>query len=167
MSGCSRRSRATTAAVCRGSRQRNSFATKARAAVRSLRAAGKRIGLVRLRQVRPWPGAAVAEALAGRRVAVIDQNLAPGLGGILYQEVAAAVAQRPDRPTVLRSFVGEVGGKDIGPGEFRHVLETLEQARPDESPEGPELLYTEADWQQAQRALQRAVAPPPAKGAGS
>jgi pyruvate ferredoxin oxidoreductase alpha subunit len=134
-----------------------SFATKARAAVDVLRDEGERVGLLRLRLVRPWPAAAIGDALAGRRgVAVLDQNLSPGLGGIFFQEVAAAVLHRVDRPRLLRSFVGGLGGKDIGLGEFRHVLETLKCGQPDELSDGPELLYTEADWQQVQRLLQLA-----------
>ncbi len=135
-----------------------SFATKARAAIDVLRGEGRRIGLLRLRMIRPWPAAAVAEALAGRRgVAVIDQNLSPGLGGILFQEVAASLPTG-DAPAVVRSFVGGLGGKDISPGEFRHVVETLERARPGEVPEGPELLYTEAEWRQVRSLLELAQA---------
>jgi pyruvate ferredoxin oxidoreductase alpha subunit len=134
-----------------------SFATKARAAIQALRAEGKRVGLLRLRMIRPWPAAAVGAALAGRRgVAVIDQNLSPGQGGILFQEVAATLLPRPDRPAVARSFVGGLGGKDVGPGEFRHVIETLEKARPEEIPIGPELLFTEADWQQVRHLVRLA-----------
>jgi pyruvate ferredoxin oxidoreductase alpha subunit len=130
-----------------------SFATKAKAAIRILRSEGKRVGLLRLRVTRPWPATAVASALAGRRVAVIDQNLSPGLGGIFFQEVAAAVAARPDRPIVLRSFVGGLGGKDISLGEFRHVIKLLERAQVGNITPGSELLYTETDWRQAQSLL--------------
>ncbi|MCO6459239.1 MAG: hypothetical protein J5I93_28350, partial [Pirellulaceae bacterium] len=79
------------------------------------------------RLVRPRPAAALASALAGRRnVAVIDQNLSPGLGGILFQEVAGALAGAADRPR-LHSFVAGLGGKDISPAEFDHVLEVIER----------------------------------------
>jgi pyruvate ferredoxin oxidoreductase alpha subunit len=136
-----------------------SFATKGKAAIDLLRREGKRVGLLRLRMIRPWPAAAIGAALAGRRgVAVIDQNLSPGLGGILYQEIAATVLPRPDRPSLIRSFVGGLGGKDISLGEFRHVVETVERARPGEVVEGAELLYTEADWARA-RALIETAAP--------
>ncbi len=143
-----------------------SFATKARAAIEMLRAEGKRVGLLRLRLIRPWPAEAIGAALAGRRaVAVIDQNLSPGQGGILYQEVAAAVLPRADRPALVRSFVGGLGGKDISPGEFRHVLAALEEARPGQAGARPELLYTEADWQQVQPLLKLAqVSGPPEPG---
>jgi pyruvate ferredoxin oxidoreductase alpha subunit len=138
-----------------------SFATKARAAIEVLRQEGQAVGLLRLRMIRPWPRAAIGAALAGKRgVAVIDQNLSPGSGGILFQEVARSVGQRPDRPGVLRSLVGGLGGKDISLGEFRHALATLKEGGGgEEHPEESELLYTEADWQQAQALLRLAQKP--------
>lgn len=131
-----------------------SFATKAKAAVDEMRREGTPVGLLRLRLVRPWPGAAVASALAGRRgVAVIDQNLAPGLGGIFFQEVAGSLIGRPDRPEVVRSFVGGLGGKDITLTEFRQAVSSLRQG---EWVDAPVLLYTETDWQQTRTLLERA-----------
>ncbi|MCE9562634.1 MAG: pyruvate synthase [Planctomycetes bacterium] len=125
-----------------------SFATKAKAAIHTLRARGRRVGLLRLRLIRPWPAEAIRRELAGRRAAaVIDQNISPGLGGILFQEVAATMISSQSRPGVMRSFVGGLGGKDISPGEFMHVVDVLENSGPDE-PTEPELLYTEADWSQ-------------------
>jgi pyruvate ferredoxin oxidoreductase alpha subunit len=131
-----------------------SFATKARAGIQVLRSEGKRLGLLRLRMIRPWPQEAIAKALTGRRgVAVIDQNLSPGLGGILYQEVAASMLACSVRPGVVRSFVGGLGGKDISMAECRHIVETLERARTEQVPARPELLYTETDRQHVERLL--------------
>ena len=68
-----------------------SFATKAREAVDRLRDAGWAIGLLRPRLLRPFPATALGELLAGRRaVAVIDQNLSMGMGGVLHGELLAA-----------------------------------------------------------------------------
>jgi pyruvate ferredoxin oxidoreductase alpha subunit len=132
-----------------------SFATKAKAAIRALRGEGKRIGLLRLRLIRPFPATAIASALAGRRaVAVIDQNLSPGLGGILFQDLAGALIARPDRPTTLRSFVGGLGGKDLSLGEFRHIVDVLETGRSETAPGEPELLFTESEWRQVQSTMQ-------------
>ncbi len=134
-----------------------SFATKARAAIDLLRSEGKRVGLLRLRIIRPWPAGEVAAALAGRRgVGVIDQNLSPGLGGILFQEVAATLVRRRGRPNVLASFVGGLGGKDISLGEFRHVVEVLAGGASAENVPVPELLFTEADWRHVQPLVQLA-----------
>jgi len=79
--------------------------------VERLRAIGEKVGLVRPRLVRPLPIAALRAALAGKRgVAVIDQNLSLGRGGVLYAELASALYGQPDAPPVLASFVGGLGG---------------------------------------------------------
>jgi pyruvate ferredoxin oxidoreductase alpha subunit len=150
------------------------FATKGKAAVNRWRAQGRRVGLVRLRMIRPWPTAEIVRALAGRRaVAVIDQNLSPGSGGILYRELAASLLAAADRPAVVRSFIGGLGGKDISQSEFDRVLDVLDQASPHyegegrggpprtgpSAPDEPELLFTESEWQQLQAVLDAAGKP--------
>jgi pyruvate ferredoxin oxidoreductase alpha subunit len=111
--------------------------------------------LVRIRLVRPWPAAALLAALAGRRaIGVLDQNLSPGLGGILFHELAGTLAAGGATPPVLRSFIGGLGGKDIGPAEFDHILEVLESASPAGGPGEPELLFTQRDWEQVRRGQQ-------------
>ncbi len=131
-----------------------SFSTKGKAAVDRWRGAGKKVGLVRVRMIRPWPAAALTAALANRRaVAVIDQNLSPGSGGILFTELGATLANSAARPPVLRSFVGGLGGKDISSAEFDHVLDAVESATPNGRPVEPELLMTAAEWRQVQGRL--------------
>lgn len=130
-----------------------SFATKGKAAVDRWRRGGRKVGLLRLRMTRPFPTKAIREALAGRdAVAVIDQNLSPGLGGIFCHEVAAALAVEPDPPATFRSFVGGLGGKDISMAEFEHVLHSIDDVHRENSLE-PELLMTEAEWEQLQNRL--------------
>ncbi len=124
-----------------------SFSSKARGAIRQWRRAGRRVGLLRLRLIRPWPAAALLSALAGRRaIGVIDQNISPGLGGILFHELAGTLAAGGAASTLIRSFIGGLGGKDIGPAEFDHILEVLEAASPGTGPVEPELLFTQRDW---------------------
>ena len=133
-----------------------SFATKGKAAVQRWRQQGRRVGLVRLRLVRPLPAQELATVLGGRRaVAVLDQSLSPGLGGILYHELAAVLATSPQRPQVLRSFIGGLGGKDITAAEFDHVLARLDAAGNEAVPYfgQPELLFTEGDRNQTQQNL--------------
>ena len=126
-----------------------SFSTKAKGAIRRWRRAGRRVGLLRLRMVRPWPAADVIHALDGRgAVGVIDQNISPGLGGILFHELASTLAAAGLAPRVLRSFIGGLGGKNIGPAEFDHVLDVLESASPGTGPIEPELLFTRHNWEQ-------------------
>lgn len=57
----------------------NAFATKGKAAVDHFRERGYKVGLFRLRLVRPFPGKEIVDALKDRKgVAVIDQNISVG-----------------------------------------------------------------------------------------
>jgi pyruvate ferredoxin oxidoreductase alpha subunit len=132
----------------------NAGATRGKAAVQRLRAGGMRIGLLRLRVLRPFPSAVIAAALQGRKaVAVIDQNLAPGLGGITYQEIASALYDSPARPPLL-SIVGGLGGKDISEAEFDAIAHDLERTAAGARGHGPRLLYTQPE-QERMHALLR------------
>lgn len=123
-----------------------SFATKGKEAVDRLRETGTKVGLVRPRLVRPFPAAALRGALAGKKgVAVIDQNLSPGKGGILHGELASALYGIAKAPPVLASFVGGLGGRDISSEEFFEIHKAVQRAvREGVSPE-PRLLYTEEE----------------------
>ncbi len=129
-----------------------SFATKAKAAVDSLRAAGWPIGLLRPRLLRPFPEAAIRTALAGRRaVAVIDQNISFGAGGVLHGELAAALYGQPDVPPVLASFIGGLGGRDIPPEEFFQIAQVIRDAAEQGETPPPRLLYTETELRETRK----------------
>jgi pyruvate ferredoxin oxidoreductase alpha subunit len=124
----------------------NAFASRGKAAVDRARAEGRRVGLLRLRMIRPWPADAIRSALRNRRaVAVLDQNLSPGQGGILFQEIAACLYHEPRRPRALCSFIGGLGGKNISEGEFHAIFEQTADAGERGEGIGPVLLYTEAE----------------------
>jgi pyruvate ferredoxin oxidoreductase alpha subunit len=120
-----------------------SFATKAKAAVDQLREAGWPVGLARLRLLRPFPIEDLRGVLGGKRgVAVIDQNLSMGKGGVLHAEVASALYGHLGAPPVLASFVGGLGGRDISPEEFYEIAaETRRDVAEGRTP-APRLLYT-------------------------
>lgn len=121
------------------------FATKAMDAVDRLREAGRKVGLLRPRLLRPTPGEALRGALLGRKaVVVIDQNLAPGHGGVLHTEIAACLYGRPGAPPLL-SFIGGLGGRDIGAEEFFEMARLGEAAAEQGIVPEPRLLYTAAE----------------------
>jgi pyruvate ferredoxin oxidoreductase alpha subunit len=106
----------------------NAFATKGKAAINRFRAQGIRAGLVRLRVLRPFPRHAIVAALEDRKaVAVIDQNLSVGCGGITHAEIASALYSARLRPPLL-SYIGGLGGKDISTAEFEHILIGLQDS---------------------------------------
>lgn len=123
------------------------FATKARDAVDRLREAGQPVGLVRPRLLRPFPAADMARLLAGKAgVAVVDQNLSNGLGGILHGELAATLYHLPKRP-LLASFVGGLGGRDITAAEFFAMARQVRQAVDTGRTPPPRLLFSEGELQ--------------------
>jgi pyruvate ferredoxin oxidoreductase alpha subunit len=131
----------------------NALATKGKAAVQRLRARGLRAGVLRLRVLRPFPAQAIAAALEGRKaVAVIDQNLAPGLGGITYQEIAAALYASAHRPPLL-SVIGGLGGKDLSEAEFEAISEDLQRLASGAQVRHPRLLYTQPEQERMQTLL--------------
>jgi pyruvate ferredoxin oxidoreductase alpha subunit len=122
----------------------NSFASMGKAAIKRLRGAGKKVGLARLRVVRPFPCDDLQRVLRGRKgVAVVDQNISVGKGGILFSEIASALYGLNDRPPVLLSFIGGLGGRRFRAGEFDGMLAEMEH--PVESAAEmarPHLLFT-------------------------
>jgi pyruvate ferredoxin oxidoreductase alpha subunit len=120
-----------------------SFSTKAKAAVDELRKAGRAVGLARIRLLRPFPTEDLRRVVAGAHgLAVIDQNLSMGKGGVLHSEVASALYGHPSAPSVLASFIGGLGGRDISAEELYEIALETERAVEQGSCPPPRLLYT-------------------------
>jgi pyruvate ferredoxin oxidoreductase alpha subunit len=129
-----------------------SFSTKAKDAIDRLRETGMRIGLVRPFLLRPFPEVALQKALAGKKAAaIIDQNISMGKGGILYAEIASALYGIPDAPPLLTSYIGGLGGRDIGAEEFYGIAEeTLNAIATNTRPE-PRLLYKNSELREIRK----------------
>lgn len=128
------------------------FATKAKAAVDSLREAGWKIGLLQPRLLRPYPAEKIRQALTGKKgVAVIDQNLSMGKGGILHSELASVLYGHKDAPPILMSMIGGLGGRDIAPEEFFEIAKLLRQAADSGVTPEPRLIYTADELRQIRK----------------
>jgi pyruvate ferredoxin oxidoreductase alpha subunit len=126
-------------------------ATTAMDAVDRLRETGLSVGLIRPRLLRPYPAASLRELLSGRKaVAVIDQDLSLGKGGVLHTELCEALFG-VDRAPLLASFIGGLGGRDIALAEFRDMARVLEQAARQGTAPPPRLLYTEAELREIRK----------------
>jgi len=129
-----------------------SFATKAKQAVDQLRAAGLAIGLLRPRLFRPFPAQHFQQLLANKKaVAVIDQNISMGFGGVLQAELASALYGQPDAPPILASFIAGLGGRDISNEEFFAIARELQQAITAGTSPPPRLLYTETELREMKK----------------
>jgi pyruvate ferredoxin oxidoreductase alpha subunit len=105
----------------------NSACGTIRSRLQEWRARGARIGLLKLRVFRPWPGEELAQRLAGfKTVAVFDRalTLAGGWGGPLAREVAATLYGQTHRPRLV-NYVYGLGGRDLTLSMVDRALEEL------------------------------------------
>jgi pyruvate ferredoxin oxidoreductase alpha subunit len=88
--------------------------------VDEMRERGVKIGVLGITCFRPWPTAAVREALAGaKRVLVLEKSLAVGLGGIVSNNVAASYHGASDD---VYTVVAGLGGRAITRGSLHRVF---------------------------------------------
>ena len=107
-------------------------AVTARFAIQHMRERGLKVGLVRLRTIRPYPTDRVNEVLSKFKVVgVIETNMGLGSvssGGSLYAEVCAALYESDRRPLVV-SFMAGMGGEAIVLKEFYWMTEKMTEAQ--------------------------------------
>jgi pyruvate/2-oxoacid:ferredoxin oxidoreductase alpha subunit len=93
-----------------------------RVVVDELRDKGQKVGLLKIRMFRPFPVAAVREALAhAQKVAVIDRNISYGVGGIFAAELKTALYGAPHQPPVFPFVIG-LGGRDVTPQSIHSIV---------------------------------------------
>lgn len=145
-----------------------SFSSKAREAVDYLRSRGERVGLARPLLLRPYPADAIRDALRGKQaVAVIDQNLSMGFGGVLHAELASVLHGHAGMP-LLCGYVGGLGGRDIGLDEFLAMAAEARAAARTGIVPPTRLLYTAGELREVRRLqamASRSPSEPAAKGA--
>ncbi len=107
-------------------------AVTARYAIRHMRERGAKVGLVRLRTIRPYPTERLKDVLGRFKViGVIETNMGLGSvssGGVLYAEACAALYESPARPLVV-SFMAGMGGEAIVLKEFYWMTQKMLDAQ--------------------------------------
>jgi len=102
----------------------------ARDAVDAMRDEGLPVGLLKVRLFRPLPVEALRAGLAGvPEVLVLDRNYSPGHGGVLHQELRAALYGMPDAPRI-HGYLAGVGGVNVSP---QKIAEFVRMARASEA----------------------------------
>jgi pyruvate/2-oxoacid:ferredoxin oxidoreductase alpha subunit len=94
------------------------LAAEARVAVDSLRDKGEKVGLINLRTVRPFP----YSYLTYDNMIVIDRDISPGLGGIIYHEMKKLKYS-------MYSFIAGVGGVDVGYRDIERMYQLAKQEK--------------------------------------
>lgn len=89
--------------------------------VDELRAEGRKVGAVKICSYRPFPAAALRDALSGAETAIVlDRADSPGGAPPLFAEVAAALY---GSGVELRGHVYGLGGRDLHPAGIRAILD--------------------------------------------
>jgi oxalate oxidoreductase subunit alpha len=103
----------------------------ARYAVDHLRKKGAKVGMVKLRFVRPFPTEAVAESLKKfKAVGIVETSTSYGgamKGGNLIHEVRSACYDLPKQPAIT-SFMAGLGGEVVTLEEFYKMAKILAEA---------------------------------------
>jgi pyruvate ferredoxin oxidoreductase alpha subunit len=103
-----------------------SSAGTAKEAVRQLREAGKKVGLIKVRVFRPFPMEELAQAMGGlKALAVMDRAESfSACGGPLFAEVRSALYDLENRPKAV-NYVYGLGGRDITVDDFTMIFSRL------------------------------------------
>jgi 2-oxoisovalerate ferredoxin oxidoreductase alpha subunit len=80
-------------------------------AIDNLQQAGHKVGLARVRVIRPFPVEEIIRLGKQANLIVIDRNISVGLEGVLFNEVKAALYGESE--VKVRGFIAGLGGKDV------------------------------------------------------
>jgi pyruvate/2-oxoacid:ferredoxin oxidoreductase alpha subunit len=102
----------------------------ARDAVDALRDEGAMVGLLKVRLFRPLPVQALRTSLAGvPDVLVLDRDYSPGHGGVLHQELRAALYGMADAPRI-HGYLAGVGGVNVSPEKICELVRAATASEP-------------------------------------
>ncbi len=114
----------------------------------AMRAEGVKIGILSIRSFRPFPLAAVREALARvHRVVILEKSFSVGLGGVVSADVRMALAGRLHMRSY--SIIAGLGGRAITQASLTRVLNEAVEDRM------KPLTFLDLDWSIVNRQLAR------------
>ncbi len=98
-------------------------------AVDEMRDAGRKVGLLKIRTYRPFPGPEIADALKDvSTVAVLDKNISLGNGGAVGTEVKAALY---GSDIAVYDYIIALGGRDVRKRDIAAVVDLAEKGEGD------------------------------------
>ena len=90
-----------------------------------LRDAGKKVGLLRLRYIRPFPNEENADAVKNvKAVAVLEKDIFFGNEGTVYTNVNSAL-HKANISVPSSNYIGGLGGKNISAEEIETIFDEL------------------------------------------
>lgn len=102
-----------------------SVAGTARCVVDEYRAEGKKVGMLKIRCMRPFPSAEVAAVIGkAKAAAVMEKDISFGLNGVVYTDVCAALKNANSNVPVA-NYVGGLGGRSISKENISEIFDQL------------------------------------------
>ena len=98
-----------------------------REVVDELRAEGRKVGLVKLRYLRPFPDTEIAEAVKNAKaVGTLEKDISFGYEGTVYTNVNSALIKN-GIAIPSYNFIAGLGGRDISKEDIFHMFEQIEK----------------------------------------
>ena len=98
----------------------STMASTLRTVVAERRDRGEKIGMIRIKQFRPFPRQELLAAVgSARRVGVLDRNHSPGSGGIFWNEVATTLREGQ---AIVQGYVVGLAGGDVTPKTIDEIV---------------------------------------------
>lgn len=111
----------------------------------SLRSEGKKVGLIKLRYLRPFPTEALLQAIGNAKVVgVVDKNISFGYEGTIFTNVNSAILQMGKMPVVL-NFICGLGGRDVTKENVREMFHSMLKSANGEKQETVQYMNVRCD----------------------
>ena len=100
-----------------------------RETVDKLREQGEKVGLLRIRYMRPFPNEETAQAVKNAKAAaVLEKDISFGNEGTVYTNVNSAL-QKSGISIPTSNYIGGLGGKNISQQEIENIFEELKEEK--------------------------------------
>jgi len=97
----------------------------ARIVVDKLRAENKKVGVLKLRYLRPFPSDEIRDVVKScSRIGVVDKNISFGYEGTIYTNVNSSLLSMEKAPESI-NFIGGLGGRDITKNDLEDAFNKL------------------------------------------
>ena len=94
-----------------------------------LREQGEKVGLLRIRYLRPFPNREIAAAVRNAKsIAVLEKDISFGNEGTVYTNVNSAL-QKAGLTIPASNYIGGLGGRNISVGEIEGIFADLKSKR--------------------------------------
>lgn len=97
----------------------------ARVVCDQMRSENKKVGVLKLRYLRPFPEDHLRKSLSDiKAVGIIDKNISFGYEGTIFTNINSSLLSLENSPVTI-NFIGGLGGRDITKENIRNAFESL------------------------------------------